>query len=83
MFDKKTYYSYITILDTLTTVMFMLFIIACSLVGLFVLEIKGLIIGLVVSLITSFPVYIFSKIKVEEMKWKLDIYNKIHEKKEV
>lgn len=78
MFDKKLYYNYIKIIENITIIIFILYCVVLSLIGVFILEIKGLIIGLIIGFISGFPTYLFLKIKVEEMKWKLDIYNKIN-----
>ena len=78
MFDKKLYYNYIKILENLTIIIFMLYCIILALIGTFTFKLKGLIISIIIAFISGYPTYLFLKIKVEEMKWKLDIYNKIN-----
>lgn len=76
IFEKETYYKYIKTLENMNTISYILII------GL------GIIIGLVTGIITliiSIPVSILianmytfaTKIKVQEMKWKFDIYNEV------
>lgn len=80
MFNKNLYYSYIKILETITILVFITYCLVSGMAGAIIYEIKGLLIGLLISFISGYPIYLILKIKVEEMKWKLDIYNKINEK---
>ncbi len=81
-FERDTYYKYIKTLESMNQLAYVIII------GL------GVIIGLltgVITLIISVPISILlanaytfaSKIKIQEMKWKIDIHSEIMRKKEV
>lgn len=81
-FEKDTYYKYIKTLESMNTLAYVIII------GL------GVIIGLatgIVTLVISVPISILlanmytfaTKMKIQKMKWEIDIYDKIVRKKEV
>lgn len=82
LFEKDTYYKYIRTLESMNTLAYII------IVGL------GIIIGLatgILTLIISLPISILlanmytfaTKMKIQKMKWEMDVYEKIVRKKEV
>ena len=81
LFNKKLYYSYIKILENLTIFCFILFCGIGGLVGAIIYELQGLLIGILISFLSGYIIYLFLRIKVEEIKWKMDIYEKVENNK--
>ena len=82
LFEKDTYYKYIKTLENMNTLIYVV------IVGL------GIIIGLstgILTLIISVPISILlanmwtfaTKMKIQKLKWEMDVYDKIVRKKEI
>ena len=79
IFEKEKYYKYIQQLETYQTIVYVLIMIISVITGIaggFV----ALIITIPIGLLISWIYLIATRIKIQEMKWKFDIYNKIIEK---
>lgn len=81
LFNKRLYYKYIGILENLTIFCFIVYCGIGGLIGAIIYELQGLLIGILVNFISGYIIYLFLRIKVEEMKWKMDIYEKIESNK--
>lgn len=77
LFNRNLYYKYIRILENLTIIAFIAYCFVAIVVGAIFLEEKGILMGFAISFISGYPTYLILRIKVEDMKWKLDIYDKI------
>lgn len=84
LFDKKKYYNYITTKENIIDINIILSIVICLIIAIIINHIffkgdiiKAVIIGVIIGLILGYIKYRKESIKVEEMKMKLDIYNKI------
>lgn len=83
LFDRKYYYKYICSFETISFVNYLLIIIFSTFLGFLIshiFNINILLFSLLFMLLGVFLGYIFyenNRIKVEEMKMKLDIYDKI------
>lgn len=77
IFNRNLYYKYIRILENLTIIAFIAYCFVAAVVGAIFLKEKGILMGFAISFISGYPTYLILKIKVEDMKWKLDIYDKI------
>lgn len=75
IFDKESYYRHMKILDNITFIIYFICIIIFLFVGMYFWKLKGAFICLFIGVIVNFPLYIRNQIKVEEMQWKLDIYD--------
>ena len=96
LLNKQEYYNNIKLLEKSTIIFYFIWIIICSILGFCILyvpadifetlsELKkyagiSMSIGFIFSLITYILPYILIKLKIQDMKMKLDIYNKIIEK---
>lgn len=84
LFDKKKYYNYITTKENIIDINIVISAVICLAISIIInhIIIKGdiikvAIIGAIIGLILGYIKYRKEKIKVEEMKMKLDIYEKI------
>lgn len=87
MFDKEEYYRYSKLLEIISIVKLSIIVLATSLIayyfGEFIIEnyIIRTIIGMIIGILLSYMSYVKEQIKVEEMNWKIDIYEKIKNNK--
>lgn len=78
IFEKEKYYGYIKTLENITIITYICIIIITAIIGLSISKnLIGLIIGIGIGFLIGNIYTIKTKIKIQEMKWKLDIYNKI------
>lgn len=81
MFEKEKYYKYINTINTMNTITYIILVIIAFIISI-VTNISSLIITIPLGLLIA-NIYTFNnKIKIQEMKWKMDIYNKIITNKE-
>lgn len=77
LFEKEKYYKYIRTIENMITAYYFIIIGIFILIGIasknFIVCIICILIGLLISTIATLN----AKIKVQEMKWKMDIYEKI------
>ena len=79
IFEKEKYYKYIQQLETYQTIVYIIIMIIAVIIGIAGGGI-ALILTIPIGLLISWIYLIATRIKVQEMKWKFDIYNKIMEK---
>lgn len=79
IYERDKYYKYINQLEKYQNAIYIIVIIISILIGLATGGV-GLIITVPVGLYLAWLYTIGMKIKIQEMKWKFDIYNKIMER---
>ena len=79
IFEKEKYYKYIRQLETYQTAMYIIIMIISVIIGI-ATGFTTLIVTIPIGLLLSWIYLIATRIKIQEMKWKFDIYNKIMEK---
>lgn len=77
LFEKEKYYKLIKDLEKIITVIYICTLIFAVLIGIFTGG-TTLIITIPIGLLAAFLNTIILKIKVQEMKWKIDMYDKIN-----
>lgn len=77
MFNKNKYYEYLNTIDLLNIIIMFIVTIGFTILGFLIFK-KFLyaLIGFIIGLVISYILNINRKIKVEKMKWEIDIYNK-------
>lgn len=80
IFEKEKYYKYIQQLETYQTTVYIIIMLIFIIIGI-ALGKKALIITIPIGLIIAWIYTIRTKIKIQEMKWNFDIYNKVMENK--
>ena len=96
LLDKKEYYDNIKMLERMSLIFYIIWIVINSIIGFCIIYIPAdiieslselkkyagisMAIGFIFALLTYILPYILIKLKVQDMKMKLDIYNKIIEK---
>lgn len=79
IFEKEKYYKYIQNIETTIKVAYIVIMIISVLIGITAGG-APLIITIPLGMLISWSYTIGAKIKVQEMRWKFDIYNKMMEK---
>lgn len=79
IFEKEKYYKYIQNIETTIKVAYIVIMIISVLIGIAAGG-APLIITIPLGMLISWSYTIGAKIKVQEMRWKFDIYNKMMEK---
>ena len=79
IFEKEKYYKYIQNIETTIKVAYIVIMIISVLIGIAAGG-APLIITIPLGMLISWSYTIGAKIKVQEMRWNLDIYNKMREK---
>lgn len=79
IFEKEKYYNYITKLEQSITVIYAIIMILSIIIGL-AMAVVGLFITVPIGFALSYLYTFGAKVKVQEMKMKFDLYNKIIEK---
>lgn len=79
LFEKEKYYNYINKLEKNITITYIIITIFTAIIGTAILQGIGFIIGILLGLLISGNHTLITKIKVQKMKWELDIYDKIKE----
>lgn len=83
LFNKEYYYNYIKSYESFIFIKFILIIIGFTILGFFVSDflnfeqLKFSIISMLIGIFIGYNFYNDDKFKIEEMKMKLDLYNKI------
>lgn len=76
LFEKEKYYKYIGTLEKLVNFLYLIFIILGFLIGCLG-KTKGAIIGGLIGFALASYYTLGVKIKIQEMKWKMDIHENI------
>lgn len=82
IFEKEKYYNYINMLEKSITVAYAIIMIFAIIIGI-VAGVAALIITIPIGMIISYCYTFGAKVKVQEMKWKFDLYEKITRKEVV
>ena len=82
LFEKDTYYKYIKTLESMNTLAYVIIVGLGVIIGL-TTGILTLIISLPISILLANMYTFATKIKIQKMKWEMDVYDKIVRKKEV
>lgn len=77
MFEKDKEYEYIKYLEKSIIFVYIVVISMITIIFTAMLQLIGLVIGLVLGYFISKAYTISAKIKIQEMKWRIDIHNKI------
>ena len=80
IFEKEKYYKYIQQLERYQSIVYAIVMIIAVITGIAGGGI-ALIITIPVGMLISWFYLIATRIKIQEMKWKFDIYNKLMEQK--
>ena len=80
IFDKEKYYKYIQQLERYQSIVYAIVMIIAVITGIAGGGI-ALIITIPVGMLISWFYLIATRVKIQEMKWKFDIYNKLMEQK--
>ena len=79
-FEKDKYYKYIGTLEKIVDFYYVILAILGALIGLAIWKIIGLIIGIFVGLLITRLYTLKTKIQIQNMRWKMDIYENIKQK---
>ena len=82
LFEKDTYYKYIKTLESMNTLAYVIIVGLGVIIGL-ATGILTLIISLPISILLANMYTFATKIKIQKMKWEMDVYDKIVRKKEI
>ena len=77
LFDKEKFKKYANDIETCAIIFFILYLTIACFIGLIIYKIIGLLIAIGITLFTGYPIYVIIMIKVQEMRWKIDIYEKL------
>lgn len=77
LFEKDKYYKYVGTLEKMVNFSYIVLIGLFMIVGILVGKEIGFIIGTLIGFILATTYTLNTKIKIQDMKWKLDIYQKI------
>ena len=77
LFEKEKYYKYINILEKNITIAYITITILTAIIGTATLQGVGFILGVLLGLLISGNYTLMAKIKVQTMKWEIDIHDKI------
>ena len=77
LFEKEKYYKYIGTIENMITAYYFIIIGIFLLIGIASKNFIGCIICILIGVLISTIATLNAKIKVQEMKWKIDIYEKI------
>ena len=76
LFEKEKYYKYIGTLQNIVNFAYAVIMLICFLIGSIGGPIGGLL-GIGIGFLLATTYTIVTKIKIQEMKWKMDIYERI------
>ena len=82
LFEKDKYYKLIKALENIITIIYVVVIFISASIGA-VGGAGGLIIGILIGVLISYINTLIIKIKVQEMKFKMDLYDKVVRNKEI
>lgn len=77
-FDRNQYYKYIGTLEKIVNFSYCIIIGLCMLIGSATGKGTGFIIGTLTGLLLATLYTLKTKIQIQEMKWKMDIHEKIY-----
>lgn len=78
LFEKEKYYKYIKTLENIINFAYLIFILIFGIIGAAIGKGTGLILGIIIGLILAGVYTINGKIKIQKMKWQIDIHQKIY-----
>ena len=79
LFEKEKYYKYIGNLESMVNFSYLIFIILGFIIGLLGKG-AGALLGAGIGFLLAKAYTLGAKIKIQEMKWKMDIYERINKK---
>lgn len=79
IFEREKYYKYIQNIETTIKIAYIVIMLISVIIGI-AAGVAPLLITIPVGILISWLYTINAKIKVQEMRWKFDVYNKIMEK---
>lgn len=77
LFEKEKYYKYIKDLENVINFAYVIFILLFGIIGLAMGKAIGLIIGILIGILLAGSYTLNTKIKIQKMKWEIDIYDKV------
>lgn len=78
LFEKDKYYKYIKDLENVVNFSYVIFAIIFGLIGAAIGKGFGLILGAIIGILLAGAYTLNTKIKIQRMKWELDIHQKIN-----
>ena len=79
-FEKDKYYKYIGTLEKIVDFYYVILAIIGAIAGLLIYKFVGLIIGIFLGLLIARLYTLKTKIKIQNMRWKIDVYESITKK---
>lgn len=83
LFEPEKYYKYIQTLEKTKTAYYVIFILIGILIGTATANGTAIILGGLIGFFIAGIYTLGIKIKIQKMKWEMDIYNKIKEKNNI
>ena len=83
LFEQENYYKYIQTLEKIKTAYYVIFILIGILIGATTTNGLAIITGGLIGFFAAAMSTLAIKIKIQKMKWEMDIYNKINEKNSI
>lgn len=80
LFEKDKYYKYICTLEKIINFSYAIYMFLGFVIGAMIGNILGAIVGTSVGFLIATIYTINTKIRIQDMKWKMDIYFKLNEK---
>lgn len=80
LFEKEKYYKYINNLERNIIIAYIIIILLTAILGIIIAKGIGLILGIAIGIIISGNYTLITKIRIQKMKWEMDIYQIIQEK---
>ena len=77
LFEKEKYYKYIGTIENMITAYYFIIIGIFILIGIASKNLIGFIICILIGILISTIATLNAKIKIQEVKWKMDIYEKV------
>lgn len=81
IFEKDKYYKYIGTLEKIVNAIYIIYIFIGAVFGAAIGKVKGMSIGILITLLLATLHTITIKIKIQEMKWKMDIHEILNKNK--
>lgn len=80
LFEKEKYYKYVNELENMVNFSYAMFIIIFGIIGLAIASVIGLLLGIIIGILISKMYTLNAKIKIQKMRWEIDIYEMQKEK---
>lgn len=80
MFEKEKYYKYIKTLERNISIIYILITLLTAVLGIVIAKGIGLILGIAIGILVSNNYTLMAKIKIQKMKWEIDVHQLIREK---